>query len=58
MQRAVPAPSSHSSCSFFQTCFRVVVGCFRIFSNPENDTDETLTTSGVSLGDGELYKLF
>ena len=24
---------------------------FRIFSNPENDTDETLTTSGVSRGD-------
>ena len=35
----------------FRFRFRLVSGFFRIFSNPENDTDETLTTSGVSHGD-------
>ena len=38
--------------SLFRTRFRSgFSGFFRIFSNPENDTDETLTTSGVSRGD-------
>ena len=41
-------PSFHSFKLPYGLGFRVL---FRIFSNPENDTDETLTTSGVSHGD-------
>ena len=53
-------PISRTGYLLFQACFRVVfeVACafFRIFSNPENDTDETLTTRVVSFRDVTLLE--